>query len=319
MGDISRRGALAALGAATLARPALSQPPFPAQQIQLIVPFAAGGGTDLVARHYAAAAGRLGVSMQVVPLPGAGGARGTRQVAQAAPDGYNLLFGTMGSNVTTPMLNDVGYRPDSFDPIAIVGAPSFIFVVDSRSSIGSMQELVGEAKKRSLTYGSAGAGSSTHVALALFSRRVGIEMLHIPFNGSAEALTAVLGRHVDLALPTTGSGLPTIRQGAVRGLAITSSERSKEEPSIPTVKETGVDFTFYNWRGILAPKGTPKSVRDMLTDLSRRIVADPEFILHSTRAEGEPPTFLDGEAFQQQMLREVEEQVEITTLMRKQR
>jgi 2-methylcitrate dehydratase PrpD len=168
----------------------------------------------------------------------------------------------MGSNVTTPMLNNVGYRPDSFDPIAIVGAPSFIFVVDSRSSIGSMQELVGEAKKRSLTYGSAGAGSSTYVALALFSRRVGIEMLHIPFNGSAEALTAVLGRHVDLALPTTGSGLPSIRQGAVRGLAITSSERSKEEPSIPTVKETGVDFTFYNWRGILAPKGTP---RDLVT------------------------------------------------------
>lgn len=316
MSHLSRRCLLAALVTSPLARPAFAQG-FPARQIQLIVPFAPGGGTDLVARHYVSAAGRFGVNMQVVPLPGAGGARGTRQVAQSAADGHTLLFGTMGSNVTTPMLNDVGFHPDSFDPIALVGAPSFIFAVGAQSDIRSLADLVQAARRSQLTYGSAGAGSSTHVAMEIFSRRVGVELLHVPFNGSAEALTAVLGRHVDMALPTSGSGLPLIRAGQIRGLAITAETRSPEAPDIPSVREAGVEFVFYNWRGVLAPKGTPAPVRAFLTDLSRRIVADPEFVVQSTRAEGEPPLFRDAEAFAQQIAREVEEQREVTASMRR--
>ncbi len=311
----TRRAFLSA-AAAALASPAVAQA-FPQRQIQLIVPFAPGGGTEIVARHYAMAATRLGVSMQVVPLAGAGGARGTRQVAQATPDGYTLLLGTMGSNVTTPMLNDVGFQPDSFDPIALVGAPSFIFAVNAQSAIRTMADLVTAAKRSQLSYGSAGAGSSTHVALEIFSRRVGIELLHVPFNGSAEALTAVLGGHVDMALPTTGSGLPPIRSGHIRGIGITADTRSAEAADIPTVKETGVDFVFYNWRGILAPKGTPQPVRALLTDLSRRIVEDPEFAAQSTRAEGEPPIFRDAETFARQIAQEVAEQRDVTASMRR--
>ena len=316
MPALSRRALLTAAAIPLLAPAVLAQP-FPARPIQLIVPFAPGGGTEIVARHYVAAAGRLGVPMQVVPVPGAGGARGTRQVAQATPDGLTLLFGTMGSNVTTPMLNEVGFQPDSFDPVAVVGAPSFIFAVGTASEVRSLPDLVRAAQRGQLSYGSAGAGSSTHVAMEIFARRTGVEFLHVPFNGSAEALTAVLGGHVDMALPTTGSGLPPIRSGHVRGIAITAEARSAAAPEIPTVREQGVDFVFYNWRGVLAPKGTPATVLAFLTDLSRRIVADPEFVAQSTRAEGEPPIFRDAAAFAAQIGREVEEQREVTASMRR--
>ncbi len=311
-----RRAVLGVAAALPLARPGIAQG-FPARPIQLIVPFAPGGGTDISARHYANAAARLGVPMQVVPMAGAGGARGSRTAAEAAPDGYTLLFGTMGSTITAALLHSVGYQPDSFDPIAIVGTPSFIFAVGGQSAIRSVADLVAAARRTQISYGSAGAGSSTNLVVELFARRIGAEFLHIPFNGSAEALTAMLGGHVELTVPTTGSTLPPMRSGHVRGIAITAEARSAEAPDLPTLRESGVDLVFYNWRGILAPRGLPREVAASLTDLSRRIVAEPEFARQFTHAEGEPPVFRDSAAFARQIAEETEAQRDIVAALRR--
>ena len=149
--SISRRRVLATAGGALLSCPALAQG-LPSRQIQLVVPFAAGGGTDIVARHFANAASRLGVTMIVVPMPGGGGARGSRYVLEAPGDGQTLLFGTMGSNVLTPMMNDVGFEPDSFEPIAIIAATTHVFCVAAQSSLRSMSELLEAARQRSISY-----------------------------------------------------------------------------------------------------------------------------------------------------------------------
>lgn len=321
MSPLPRRTAL--IAAATLALP-LALPRagraqgFPARQIQLVVPFAAGGGTDLVARHYAAAAARLAnAQIQVVPMPGAGGARGSKFVAEAAPDGHTLLFGTMGSNVTAPLLNDVGYQPESFDPIAVVSAPSFVFAARPDFAAQTLPEMLAQARRQRLTYGSSGAGGSAHVAMELFARRAGVEFRHVPFNGSAEAVVAVMGRHVNLALPSTGSVLEQIRTGQIRGIAMTADARTPEAPNLPTVKESGIDFSFTTWRAVLAPRGTPAPVLAFLTELSSRIAHDREFIELTTRVEGEPPIFVGGEAFRSQLQREAAEQREIAPTLRR--
>lgn len=304
-GRWSRRHLLAA-AALGLARPALAQG-FPARPIQLVVPFAAGGGTDIVARHFANAASRFGATMIVAPMPGGGGARGSRFVLEAAPDGHTLLFGTMGSNVLTPMMNDVGFQPDSFEPVAIVAATTHVFCVAAQSPLRSMQDLLSAARERSVSFSSAGVGSVGHVVVEQLGRRTGLEFLHVPFTGSSGALNAVLGRHVDMTLPTTGSAMPTIRAGQIRALAITAEARSAEAPDIPTTRESGVDLLVANWRGILAPRNTPPAVRDVLTELSRRIVADAEFERQATHAEGEPPIFRDGAEFGRQIQAEMTE------------
>lgn len=305
--------AAAALG---LARPALAQG-FPSRPIQLVVPFAAGGGTDIVGRHFANAASRFGTTMIVVPMPGGGGARGSRFVLEAAPDGHTLLFGTMGSNVLTPMMNDVGFQPDSFEPIAIVAATTHVFCVAAASPLRSMQDLLVAARERSVSYSSAGVGSVGHVVVEQLALRTGLEFLHVPFTGSAGALNAVLGRHVDMTLPTTGSAMPTIRAGQIRALAITAEARSAEAPDIPTTRESGVDLLVANWRGILAPRNTPPAVREVLTELSRRIVADAEFARQTTHAEGEPPIFRDGAEFGRQIQAETAEYRDIVARMKR--
>jgi len=310
---LRRRHILVAGGISTLARPALAQ----ARPIQLVVPFAAGGGTDIVARHFANAANRLGVTMIVMPMPGGGGARGSRYVLEAAADGTTLLFGTMGSNVLTPMMNDVGFRPDSFEPVAIIAATTHVFCVAGQAPIRSMAELLATARQRSVSYSSAGVGSVGHVVMELFARRTGIEFLHVPYTGSAGALSAVLGRHVDMTLPTTGSALPSIRAGQIRALAVTAAARSPEAPDIPTTREAGVEVLVANWRGILAPPGTPAQVRNTLTELSRSIVADAEFARQATHAEGEPPIFVDGEGFARQIATEMAEYRDIIANMRR--
>lgn len=318
MTNLTRRAALAA-SATALALPRLaSAQTYPSKQIQLIVPFSAGGGTDLVARHYAAAAARIAdVQIQVVPMPGAGGARGSKHVAEATPDGYTLLFGTMGSNITAPLLNDVGYQPDSFEPIAIVSAPSFVFAVRPDFQAQTLQDLLALSKRQRLTYGSSGAGGSAHVAMALFSRKAGVEFRHVPFNGSAEAVVAVMGRHVNMALPSTGSVLEQIRSNQIRGIAMTGDQRTPEAPQVPTVRESGVDFSFATWRAVLAPRGTPAAVQHTLVDLSARVSQDREFIEQTTRVEGEPPAFVGGADFRRQYERETAEQREIAPDLRR--
>ena len=308
-----RRGFLATAGAALLARPALAQ----ARPIQLVVPFAAGGGTDIVARHFANAASRFGTAMVVMPMPGGGGARGSRYVLDAAADGNTLLFGTMGSNVLTPMMNDVGFQPDSFAPVAIIAATTHVFCVAGTSPIQTMTDLLATARRRSVSYSSAGVGSVGHVVMEVFARRTNIEFLHIPYTGSAGALAAVLGGHVDMTLPTTGSALPSIRDGQIRPLAVTAANRSVEAPDIPTTREAGVDVLVANWRGILAPPGTPAATRSALTDLSRRIVADPEFVRQASHAEGEPPIFVDGDGFGRQIAAEMAEYRDVIATMRR--
>ena len=153
--------------------------------------------------------------------------------------------------------------------------------------------------------------------MELFAKRSGLEFLHVPYTGSAGALNAVLGRHVDMTLPTTGSALPAIRAGQIRALAITADARSAEAPETPTTREAGVDVVVANWRGILAPRGTPAAVRDALSDLCRRVVADPDFVRQATHAEGEPPVFRDGKGFAEQIRTEMAEYRDTILAMRR--
>ena len=268
--------AAASAGLAALGRPARAAD-YPDKSIRLIVPFPAGGATDLMARTLGQKlAQRLGQAVVIDNRAGAGGGVGAEAVARAAPDGYTLLFATMGSLTINPSLyRSLRYDPvKSFEPITLTHNTSNVLVVNPNVPARSVAELIELARKKpgELVFASAGNGTTSHLSGELFKTLAKVDLIHAPYKGSAPAMTDFLGGRTTMMFDTTSNFVEYVKTGRLRPLGLTGRKRSSAMPDVPTISETpGMsDYEMSLWLGVLAPAGTPK---DIIGKLNREIGA----------------------------------------------
>ncbi|MFL5059091.1 MAG: Bug family tripartite tricarboxylate transporter substrate binding protein [Xanthobacteraceae bacterium] len=273
--------ALAAVVSATLAGPAVAQD-YPTRPITLVVPYAAGGGNDVMARTVADTMSRvLGQQIVVENRAGAGGTIATRQVAKSAPDGYTLVIGGTGTLAVNPTLyGNVGYDPrKDFAPVGLIGTSALIILVHPSIPARSIRELIDLAKQEpgKLNYASAGVGSGIHLGTVLFEHMADVKLTHVPYRGTGPALTDLLGGHVAVYFSSLPSAVGIVKDGKVRALGVTGSKRSPVFPDVPTVAEAGLpEYEAVLHYGIAAPAGTPRPIVDKLNAALRMAVAAPE-------------------------------------------
>ena len=255
---------------------------YPARPIRFVVPFAPGGGGDIVVRGVAQQmTQRLGQSVVVDNRSGAGGNVGTEIVARAAPDGYTLLMANVAPMaINVSMYSKLPYDPiKDFAPISLMASFPNVLVVHPNVKARSIAELVALAKARpgQLTYASAGAGSTTHLSAELLRLQTGIELIHVPYKGGGPALIDLIAGQVSLYFGSMPASLPHVRSGKLRALAATSLERSAAAPDIPTLAESGFPgFEAVTWIGMVAPAGLPSAIVRRLNAEAIAILALPE-------------------------------------------
>lgn len=262
---------------------------YPDRPIKLIVPFAAGAGTDAVARLTAQKLEQeLKQPVVVENRVGASGAIGTQAVAAAAPDGYTLLFvASPFTTVAAATPAAANYDPiRQFTPVALIATGPLVWVAAAQAPFSTLRDMVtyAHAHPGRLSYGSAGAGGVNHLALELFKNRTGSDILHVPYKGIAPATTDLLGGSISALTGTIPAVLPYVKSGKVRALALTGERRSTLLPEVPTVKEAGAPGTeVYNYWGIVAPMGTPAGIVQRLNAEVQRFLAqkDVQERLHS--------------------------------------
>ena len=259
--------AIAAAFAALFAAPfAGAQGTYPTKPIRIVVPFPAGGTADILARAAAQRlAETLGQPAVVDNRPGAGGNIGAELVAKAPPDGYTLLMGTVGTHaINASLYSKMPYdHVRDFAPIILVAGVPNVLVVHPSVPAGSVKELIAYAKANpgKLNFASSGSGTSIHLAGELFKTMAGVQMAHVPYKGSAPAVTDLLGGQVQLMFDNLPSALPHIKAGKLKALAVTSATRAAALPDVPTVAESGLaGFDATSWFGLLAPAGTPEPI-----------------------------------------------------------
>jgi tripartite-type tricarboxylate transporter receptor subunit TctC len=261
---------------------AFAQDDYPNRPVRIIVPFAPGGSTDVVARILADRLGtELKQSFVVENKPGAGGNIGADAVAKATPDGYMLLMGTTGVLAINKYLyKDMAFDPDrDLAPVSYTSLITNILVVNPQVPARSVAELVRLAKAEPgrLTFASSGAGSSTHLSAELFKSMAGVDILHVPYKGSSQAITDVIAGQVTMLFDNAPSSMPFIEQGRLRALAVTSTRRMPNLPDVPTIDEAGVKgYESLSWSGIVAPAGTPRRIIDKLNAAIDKILRDPD-------------------------------------------
>jgi tripartite-type tricarboxylate transporter receptor subunit TctC len=254
------------LAAGALAASAVQAQPYPNKPIRLVVGFAPGGNTDVVARVVGQKLGeRLGQQVVIENKAGAGGTIATGEVARAAPDGYTLTMGTTTTHaIAVAAYQNLTYDPNAdFEPIALVAIAPYLLVVPSKTPARDLKEFVALVKSQpgKFNYGSAGQATTTHLVMATFAHRAGLDMVHVPFKGNAPATTAVLGGQIEVLFGALPPLLPHVKAGTLRALAISSAKRSASVPDVPTVAESGYPgFDIALWLGFFAPKGTPAPV-----------------------------------------------------------
>ncbi|MBS7778502.1 tripartite tricarboxylate transporter substrate binding protein [Acidovorax sp. CCYZU-2555] len=255
---------------------------FPDKPLRLVVPFPAGGAADMMARGMALRLGtQLGQQVVIENRGGAGGTTAAEVVARAPADGYTLFFTTMGTHAINPALYaKLRYDPvKDFAPVALTHTTPRVLVVGPTVTARNVKELVALAKQKPgvLSYGSAGNGSSSHLSGALFEALAGVNMMHVPYKGSAPLLTDVLAGRVDMTFDSYTVYEEQIRSGRARALAVTSRTRLSSLPDIPTLAEAGLaGYDVSNWLGVMAPANTPKAVIDTLNAALVRAMATPE-------------------------------------------
>ncbi|MBI3714677.1 MAG: tripartite tricarboxylate transporter substrate binding protein [Betaproteobacteria bacterium] len=272
--------ALAALVAVCL--PAVAEDKWPSKPIKYIVPFPPGGTTDILARLIGAKlATALGQPVLVDNKPGAGGNIGSDFVAKSAPDGYTILGGTISSHaINVSMYKQMPYDPiKDFQAVTLIGTNANVLIVDPKLAAKNVKELIAMAKAKpgSMSFASAGNGTSQHLSGELFKAMAGLDMVHIPYKGSAPAISDVMGGQVPMMFDTTVVAAPHIKSGNVRALAVTSAKRVKGLDTIPTMAEAGVPgYELVSWQGVFAPAGTPKDIVKRLQSEIVKILAMPD-------------------------------------------
>jgi tripartite-type tricarboxylate transporter receptor subunit TctC len=264
-----------------MAAPPAAAQTYPARPVRVIVPFPPGAGVDIVSRlllpRLADATGQQFIADN---RAGAGGIVGAEVAAKAAPDGYTLLMGTAGILTVVPILGKVTYNvARDFAPVSMVASVPSLLVVHPSLPVRTLAGLVGlaRAKPGAINYASTGSGTLPHLTAELLKVQAKIEIVHIPYKGSAPALTDLLGGQVELFFGNMLSVIPQVRGGRLRALAITSPQRSPAAPDIPTVAESGYPgFEASTWFGLLAPAATPREITTRLHELVARAVQSPE-------------------------------------------
>jgi tripartite-type tricarboxylate transporter receptor subunit TctC len=280
---LTRREAIAgcAGGLALLASPAIAQPAYPARTIKMIVPYPAGGTTDLLGRLVAdqLKAG-LGATVVVENKPGAGTTLGAEQVARSEPDGYTLLMATS----TTLAINKTLYKKLPYDPvkdftpIALVAGVPFALIISPTLPAKTLAEFIIYAKTKpgELAYGSAGNGSPQHLGAEMLKSAAGIDIRHVPYRGSVPAMLDIIAGHIPFMIVDLQPALQQIREGKVRVLGVTTPKRVAAAPDIPTLAEAGLPgFELVAWQGVVAPAGLPRGIVDQLAAQIAKLVADP--------------------------------------------
>ena len=271
-----------ALVLAALSFGASAQSDYPNHPIKMIVPYAPGGATDILARLLQKGMQeRLGQPIVIENKPGAGGGIGTAAAAKAPADGYTLLFGNLGPNAINPSLyKDLQYDAEKdFQAITNVADNPFILVVPAKSPVKSIKDLIelGKREPNKHFYASVGVGSASHVASELFNVLSGAKFAHVPYKGSAPASVATIAGEVDMYLGTGVEVTNHIKAGTLRPLGISSAKRSPIAPDVPTIAESGLpDFVVDVWFGVLAPAGTPRPIIDKLNKVIIDVVNTKE-------------------------------------------
>jgi tripartite-type tricarboxylate transporter receptor subunit TctC len=278
---MKRRQLLQATAAGiALPRLALAQT-FPVKPIRYIVPVSAGGGSDMIARVVTERWGRMvGQNFVVDNQSGGGGVVAFQTTAKAAPDGYTLLQGYVATHGTTPATRRVSYDAiKDFTPIGMIGATPNVLAVNASLPVTTIKEFVDYVKSHpgKVNYGSAGAGSLTHLTMELLKQETGAFMLHIPYRGIAPAINDVLGGQTQAMFPGLAAALPHLRSGRMRALAVTGTRRSPQLKDVPTMQEAGFkDFDAMQWYGCVGPAGMPAEVVKRLNDTLVAVLKAPD-------------------------------------------
>jgi tripartite-type tricarboxylate transporter receptor subunit TctC len=275
---LPRRRACLLLVAGLLAVTATAAQDWPNRPIKIIVPFSPGGAVDGPTRAVAQELGkRLKQQVIIDNKPGAGATIGSEVVAKAAPDGYTLLLASQTNAISASLYSKLGFNPiDDFVGISLLGREPGVLVVHPSLPVKSVAELIAYAKQRpgQLNYASSGNGSGQHLFMALFASMAGIQLTHVPYRGSGQATTDLLGGTVLMAMPGTAGMVGHIKAGKLRPLATSGVTRSPQLPEVPTLAESGLaGYSAYVWMGLLAPKGTPPAIierlhRELITSLA---------------------------------------------------
>jgi tripartite-type tricarboxylate transporter receptor subunit TctC len=273
---------LTVLAAAIVASTAHAQS-WPQKPVKILVPYAAGGNSDGIARIVAQRLGdKLGQTFIVENRVGANGALAADAVARATPDGYTLLWAVTPPMAIGPAMAKVAYDPiKDFAPISIVGSNAFVLVVNKDFSPKSVAEFIAyvRGQKEKMPYAEGSTGSLTHLAMAVFLKRAGLDMTNVSYRGNAPALTDVIAGHLQVMFSNVSDALPQATSGAVRLLAVSSEKRAPQIPDVPTIAESGFPgFNVLTWNGLVAPAATPKAVVDLLASEIAQAVKDPKFI-----------------------------------------
>ncbi|MDR6667372.1 tripartite tricarboxylate transporter substrate binding protein [Rhizobium sp. 1399] len=283
LSDITRRMSLA-LGFGLLAAAtgtAASAQSFPDRSITMIVPFAAGGSTDVVARIVAQKMSEdLGQQVIVQNVAGAGGNLGADNVARAAPDGYTILMGTVATHALNPLiLKSTPYDAEKdFAPISLLVVVPNVLVVNPELPAKNVQELIAllKADPDKYSYASSGNGTPLHLSGELFKSMAGVDMQHIPYKGAGPALNDVIGNQVPIMFDNLPSSSSHIKAGTLRALAVTTAERASSFPDIPTIAESGIPgYETYTWNALFAPANTPADVITRLNASAKKALTDP--------------------------------------------
>ncbi len=254
--------------------------PYPNKPIRLLVGFAPGGAADYVARNVSVPLGQaLGQPIVVENKPGAGSSIAAEQVAKSAPDGYTILIASPSSISVNPALSQkLGYRPSDFAPISKITSSPVVIAVNPSTGIFSVKDLIAKAKQNpgGLNYATSGNGSAPHLAAALFSQVADIKMTHIPFRGGSLAIQSVIAGDTQLTFGTPPSVLPMIQAGRLRGIAISSKERSPLAPNLQGMREAGLpDYAIEFWYGVFVPAGTPPEIIQKLYEATQVAMKQP--------------------------------------------
>jgi len=272
------------LGATMTTTPAVATEAanWPTQPVKLIVPFAPGGTSDVLAREIAA---HLQVALKQTVVvdnkAGAGGVLGADSVAKAAPDGYTVLLGTIATHAINPALMPrMPYKADrDFAPVILLGKISNVLLIGPGAQARTVKDIVAAAKAKpgDITFASAGQGTSQHLSGEVFRLMTGADLTHVPYKGSAPAIQDVMGGQVPMSFETVTVALPQIKAGKVKAVAVTSARRSAQLPDVPTLAEAGVPgFDVSSWQALYLPAGTPPAIVAKLNAEVQKIVAQPE-------------------------------------------
>lgn len=306
---LSRRGLLSVTAAASMASPRAFAQAWPSQSIRLVVPFAPGGTTDLVARLVAAGLQtRLGVVIVVENRAGAGATIGSEAVARATPDGYTMVMSNIASHAISPALyrNRVRYDPVAdFAHAALVVTNPSVWVANPQAGLRSLADVAAKARAPGgLDVATSGAGSSNHMMVVRMGQLLGVELNHIPFRGAGPAMQAVIAGQVPAMSDSLPSAASHIRQGSVVALGMAANQRHPAFPDVPTFREQGFDIASESWFGLSFPAGTPAGIVERMNRETRAVLADPDVRARFAELGGTPGD-LSAEGYTDFVRREV--------------